>query len=122
VEELISEIQFYEGVLREKPNHIDALKVLGHLYTRNKQYGQGLMLDLKLKKLLPHDPVVNYNLACSYALLGRTEQALNALREAILFGYTDYRHMMKDPDLKALQDSEEFQKIISWCKLVAKGK
>ena len=118
----MSEIQFYEGVLREKPNHIDALKVLGNLYTQNRQYDQGLMLDLKLKKPLPQDPVVNYNLACSYALLGRAEQALNALREAILFGYADYRHMTEDPDLKSLHDLHEFQKIISWCKLVGKGK
>jgi tetratricopeptide (TPR) repeat protein len=122
VKDLISETEFYEGVLREKPNHIDALKVLGNLYTESKRYEEGLMIDLKLKHLMPDDPVVSYNLACSYALLGRTRQALDTLRQAILAGYTDYAYMQKDKDLKSLRHLGEFKEIIEWCRLLAKKK
>ena len=34
-------------------------------------------------QLRPNDPLAHYNLACSYALLKRTEQALKILRRAV---------------------------------------
>ena len=80
------------------------------------------MIDLKLKKMLPDDPIVNYNIACSYALLGKNEQALDSLRKSILLGYTDHNHMLQDEDLKSLRDLPEFQDIINWCKIISKEK
>ena len=122
MKQLMSEIEFYEGVVKEKANHIDALKILGNLYTQDKQYEAGLMIDLKLIRLLPEDPNVHYNLACSFALLGRSKQALDTLRKAIIHGYKDYRHMKDDEDLASLRGSPEFQEILNWCKLASRKK
>jgi len=122
MKQTFSEIEFYEGVIREKPDHIDALKILGNLYTQNKQYEAGLMIDLKLSRLLPEDPNVHYNLACSFALLGRSKQALDTLRKAIILGYTDHRHMKDDEDLVSLRNLPEFQEIVKWCRIASEEK
>jgi len=42
---------------------------LGNAYTENGMYAKGLLVDLKLSRLKPNDPLVHYNLARSYALL-----------------------------------------------------
>ena len=120
MKQLMSEVEFYEGVLKEKPHHVDALKILGSLYTQNKQHEAGLMIDLRLQALLPEDETVHYNLACSFALLGRTSQALDTLRKAIILGYSDYRHMREDEDLAGLRDLDEFKEIVNWCKIASR--
>jgi len=116
-EEFSLEIRFFEGVLRRRPGYIAAMKALAELYTRAGLYRKGLRLDLKLSRLLPHEPEVHYNLACSYALLGEKKKAIETLRKAVILGYRDYSHMQEDPDLESLRNDEEFKEIIRICRL-----
>ena len=55
--------------------------------------------------------MVQYNLACSYSLVGQYEQAVSALDQAIDRGYTDFRWLSEDPDLEALRSQPEYKKI-----------
>ena len=107
------EIVFYEGVLKRRPDYVDALIPLAEAYTRNGQHEKGLEMDKRLAELCKEDPVVHYNLACSYALVGNKKEALRALRSAVKLGYCDFAHLRKDADLKSLQDDPEFQSIAS---------
>ncbi|GIW73036.1 MAG: hypothetical protein KatS3mg102_2578 [Planctomycetota bacterium] len=102
------QIGFYEAVLRSEPEHLEALHALGHLYTAVGRHEDGLRIDEQLVRLTPQEPVVHYNLACSLALLGRTEQALQALARAIALGYRDADHMIADPDLASLRELDGF--------------
>ena len=47
----------------------------------------GLEADRRLMALLPQDPRVRYNLACSCALLGQTDEAFQRLSEACDLGF-----------------------------------
>jgi len=106
------EIAFYEGILKSAPCFIQALIVLGDLYTKAGLWQKGLEVDVKLSQLRPDDAFVFYNLACSYALLKNTRAALGALTRAIDFGYDDFEHLKDDEDLENLHKDEHFQAYI----------
>jgi tetratricopeptide (TPR) repeat protein len=106
------EIAFYESILKDTPCFIEALSVLGDLYTRAGLWQKGLDVDLKLSELRPDDALVFYNLACSYALLKQTRLALGALTRAIEFGYDDFEYLKSDTDLDNLLKDEHFQQYI----------
>jgi len=105
------EIGFFEGLVSRDPSYVEALQILGDTYTRRGKFVDGLKVDEHLSKLRPDDPLVLYNLACSYALTRRHEQAISALIRAIDHGYADFRWIAKDPDLKALRKHKLFKKV-----------
>lgn len=105
------DIHFYEGILKRSPNYIEALMPLAEAYTRRGRYDKGLEIDRRLSKLCKEDPIVFYNLACSFNLVGRERDALQNLKKAIKLGYCDFPHMKKDPDLKSLQNHPDFLKL-----------
>ncbi len=106
------EIAFYEGILVEDPEFVDALLPLAEAYTKAGLHDKGLEADLTLSRLRPNDPTVHYNLACSFALTGRRDEALKALEYAITLGYTDLDFMLTDADLVSLHDEERFAELI----------
>jgi len=106
------EIGFYEKIIADTPDFIQALAALGDLYTRAGYWQKGLDADVRLSGLKPDDPVIFYNLACSYALLNQTRAALNALSKAIELGYDDFRHLRSDRDLENLLKDAHVQAFI----------
>lgn len=106
------EMSFFEKLVAEDPDFINALIPLAELYTRKGFHEKALELDLRISKLRPEDDIAHYNLACSLALAGRKEEALEALRQAIQLGYVDFEHMKKDPDLKTLRDDPRFRAFL----------
>ena len=107
------EIDFLEGVLKRCPSHEPTLEVLGHLYTRAGRYDDGLRMDLEMTRRQPANPEHWYNLACSYALVSRSDDALQALDHAIRLGYRDVEWMLKDGDLKPLHTDPRFRKLVA---------
>ena len=105
------DIAFYEGIVKRRPNYIEALGPLAEAYTRKGLYKKGLEIDRRLSRLCQDNPVVFYNLACSYALVGQTKAALRSLKKAIRLGYDDFDHMKKDADLKPLEGDPAFEKL-----------
>ena len=82
-EDVAFEIGFFEGIARHDPDYIEALQVLGDAYTKSGQWEKGLRIDERLARLCPNNPLVFYNLACSYSLLTRLDEAFAALDSAI---------------------------------------
>ena len=103
------EISFYEKLLEKRPHFIQALIALGNAYTQRGDYEKGLEIDLRLSRLRKDDPVVYYNLACSYSLLGRIDEALSSLKKSIELGYEDFNYLRGDPDLENLKKDKRFQ-------------
>ena len=110
------EIEFYERLLEKRPHYIDALMALGEVYTQRGLYQKGLEVDKRLVQIKEKDPIVFYNLACSYSLLEKIDESIEALLKAISLGYYDFRHMQFDPDLKNIQKDKRFQEIIKQAK------
>lgn len=106
------EITFYERLLANDPDFVDALAALGEAYTRRGWYEKGLAVDQKLCQLKAKEPIVWYNLACSYSLLERPDDAVQALRQAIKLGYDDFEYLGKDPDLEPLRRSPKFRRFL----------
>ena len=112
IENLEFEIEFYENILKKKADFVQALTALGNAYTQKGLYEKGLEIDKKLIRLRPDDPIVFYNLACSYSLLQQIDLALEALTKAIELGYDDFDYMQADADLANIRRDERFNATI----------
>ena len=106
------EISFFEKLVKQKPNYVDALIPLAEAYTKSGLYEKGLQIDKRLVKLRKNDPVVYYNLACSLALMAKKDESFTALKQAIKLGYNDFDHMKHDPDLKNLHGDTRFEEFL----------
>lgn len=93
------EISFLEGLRARSPECPDVLRLLGLAYSQSGRYAEALDVDRLLIRLLPDDPRVFYNLACSYSLARQPARSITALGRALNRGYRDYRWILKDPDL-----------------------
>jgi tetratricopeptide (TPR) repeat protein len=106
------DVAFYERILLSQPNNVRVLKLLGELYARLGRHERALRIDQQLSELFPDDCLVRYNLACSLAMQGVAEHALEALGSALELGYNDFSHLEVDPDLDRLRALPEFQSLL----------
>src|SRR5215475_2870231 len=109
--ELDVKIGFMEGLVRRDPTYVDALQLLGDHYTQRGRFNEGLNVDERLARLEPQNPVVFYNLACSYSLTDQFDRAAEALEKAIILGYKDFAWLTKDPDLKKFRLQAAYRDI-----------
>ena len=104
-------IQFMEGIVRRDPEYVEALQLLGDHYTQRGRFEQGLKVDEQLSRLEPANPLVFYNLACSYSLIGEVDMAATALEKARARGECEVKWRAKDPDLKTLRKHPLYRDI-----------
>src|SRR5208283_3766399 len=95
VRELDVKISFLEGLTERDPRYVEALQVLGDHYTQRGKFQNSLKVDERLASLEPGNPLVFYNLACSYALSGELDQAAIALEKSLQLGYRDFNWLAK---------------------------
>jgi len=106
------DIAFYDAILESDPEYIDVLRCQGELLSRKGLHGRALAIDRRLAEILPGDPVVQYNLACSLAMGGLDEESLAALQAALEAGYDDFEHLALDKDLDGLRGNRAFQALL----------
>src|SRR5262245_50033559 len=106
------ELDFFGAVLARCPDYIDVLRILGNLLTLKGRFAEGLQVDKRLVQLRPSDALAHYNLACSYALLHRPDQAIKTLRRAVELGYRDFRYMREDRDLDTIRHDPRFRQLL----------
>ncbi|UCD14844.1 MAG: hypothetical protein JSV34_03730 [Candidatus Omnitrophota bacterium] len=109
------EIRFYEKLLRVRPDFVHVLFCLGDAYTQKGFYKEGLEVDKRLAKLKPEDPIVHYNLACSFSLVEDIDAALREFKKAVLLGYDDFSYIFQDADLENLRKDAAFKEFL--CKI-----
>jgi len=106
------DIDFFERLLARTPNAVDVLRVLAELVSKKGLLARAVDLDRRLVALLPDDFLARYNLACSLARAGRSDEAIDALSRAILLGYDDIDHMESDPDLESIRHHPDFLALL----------
>lgn len=106
------EIDFFARILERAPDFVDVLRVQGNNLTLKGRYGEGLQIDKRLVMLRPQDPLAHYNLACSFALLRKSELAIKTLRRAVELGYRDFRYMREDRDLDSIRHDPRFRQLL----------
>ena len=62
--------------------------------------------------LAPNDPLILYNAACNWALLGESDHALDGLERALDAGVAVGDWIRHDPDFASLRDHPRFQAIV----------
>jgi non-specific serine/threonine protein kinase len=60
----------------------------------------------------PEEPSVIYNVACVYAIVGSTDEALDLLEQVIARGFGHRGWVEQDPDLRSLRDHPRFRKLL----------
>ena len=111
VRELDIKISFLEGIVRRDSEYVEALQVLGDHYTQRGRYEHSLTVDKQLSRLEPCNPLVFYNLACSYSLNSEFDLAAAALEKALSLGYRDFKWLARDPDLRRLRKHPIYRSI-----------
>jgi non-specific serine/threonine protein kinase len=61
--------------------------------------------------LRPDDASVLYNAACTFCLMKKKSEALDALRKAHEAGFRDADWARRDPDLESLYGDAEFERL-----------
>ena len=107
------DIRFLEDLLARVGEAPDILTHLGYLYTQAGRHRDALAVDQRLVALRPRDPLAFYNLACSFALLGKVNRGFDALKRAIALGYRDLDHMQEDADLESLHNDRRWNDLLS---------
>jgi len=106
------DIDFFEKLLARNGDSVEVLRTLGELVAKKGDVCRALQIDQRLVSLLPDDFLARYNLACSLALAGRPDEAVDSLSSAILLGYDDLAHLEVDPDLDSLRERPDFRALL----------
>lgn len=100
------------AISERDPKNAPALEMLGCALTRVGRYEEALRIDQELARLRPRDATVRYNLACSHSLLENMDEAIRELKSAFDLGYRDYRHLLRDPDLRNVRGDRRFKALL----------
>lgn len=98
----------YQKVVKENPFHGPYWYRLGYIAIQTKDYDLAIQANEKATDLLAFPGNAMYNLACTYALAGNGDIALNWLERAIKKGYNNLHQIMQDEDLKSLKNHPRF--------------
>ena len=103
---------FYPNYLMRNPDDARAhqfyaftLKRLGRIDEAKKEMNIALELN-------PNDLIINYNLACFYALLDDKKTAIECLKRTIDNGFRNFEYIKHDPDLYSLREEADFIKLL----------
>jgi serine/threonine protein kinase/tetratricopeptide (TPR) repeat protein len=64
-------------------------------------------------ELNPSDPLMFYNAACFYALMGEKKLAIEALKNSVAAGHEDYEWFKRDPDLNSIREEPEYIELMN---------
>jgi hypothetical protein len=98
--------------VQRHPENVTALTALSQSLAQLDRRLQGLSVDQQLADLEPHNPIVQYNLACSQALNGDCAGAMVSLQQAVTLGFADASFIASDPDLESLHPLKTFRRLV----------
>ena len=76
------------------------------------RYPEAVSMMDRAIKIDPSDRVVHYNMACAYAIMGETDQALDYLEKMTKTGVKNMDWVKNDGDLDSLRDHPRFKKFM----------
>ena len=104
-------IAAFENHLKQVPEDARARVLLGSDYAKLGRSDDALR-ELNLAVTLrANEASILYNAACLYCALGRKQEALETLRKSWEAGFKDSSWARRDPDLAALHDDPEFNRL-----------
>jgi adenylate cyclase len=105
-------IEVAKQELSVNPGDVRALYLGAISWARIGRKKEALAWAAKALALDSEDSAVLYNVACLYAVLHRTEEALTCLRRVVRSGWRK-EWIQNDPDLSSLRNNPEFQRLLA---------
>jgi non-specific serine/threonine protein kinase len=103
------------GSRKLEVNPDDAV-AMSRMVTPLSHFGDGARAFAMLQRIIEIDStdgLLQYNCACSYAMMGKKTEALACLKNAFASGYKNVSEWVKmDPDLISLHDDPEYHALI----------
>jgi serine/threonine protein kinase/Flp pilus assembly protein TadD len=96
-------VEVIEKHLEMHPDDVRALYLGAQNLCRLGQHERGLDWAKRALAIDPEDSAVCYNLACIYAILGKTEEAIDSLEKSIACGFGDKKIIQNDPYLNPIR-------------------
>jgi len=106
-------LQLAEKHLELNPDDARALYLGGGALVQIGERERGLEWAKRACAIDPEDPGVLYNVACVYAFLEQTDDALTCLEKAIRNGFGHREWLENDPDLDSLRGVPRFKTLLS---------
>ena len=107
----IRRVEALEAHINEVPDDARARMQLAITFA-SLDREEDAMREARLAMVLrPNEPTVLYNAACTFCMLNRKPEALEAIRKAWDAGFKDAVWARRDPDLAILHDDPEFQRL-----------
>jgi len=109
----LAALQEFEPELLGLPADDPRLNIaIGNGFLEDGQYERAAAEYHKALKLAPDSEIAWYNLACAFARMKKTQEAVDALRKAADCGYRDIEWLKNDPDLDNLRDEKLYKAFI----------
>ena len=110
LEEAISN---YKMALHHNKKFEEAYINLSTAYLNTKQFESSLKTLNTLESINPRHPLLHYNFACYYSLLGNISMGIKSLRQAVTNGFKNHRILKTDPDIESLRQDPRFKELQS---------
>lgn len=101
-------VQLIERHLRIAPDDAKAMIMQGNTLIMLDEREKGIDYIARGAALAPNEPLVLYNVACGFALLGEDERALSYLDQAVKAGFGDRQMLLRDSDFQKLRQDPRF--------------
>jgi serine/threonine protein kinase/Flp pilus assembly protein TadD len=105
-------LQVYPRYLSAHPDDARAHMFYGANLAQSGRNEEGKVEAAKAIELSPGDPVMMYNAACFYALMGEKHLAIDSLKNSIAAGNENYEWLKRDPDLDSIRNEPEYLELI----------
>jgi serine/threonine protein kinase/Tfp pilus assembly protein PilF len=105
------QMQAFESHLRQVPEDARARILLAGDYALEGREEDAVREANLAMTLRPDEATVLYNAACTFCLMKRKADAIDALAKAWRAGFRDADWARRDPDLQFLQGDPEFEKL-----------
>jgi Flp pilus assembly protein TadD len=103
--------QVFEAHLRDVPEDARARILLAAYYAAANRADDAVREANLAMVLRPNETTVLYNAACTFCLLGRKFEGMDALSKAWRAGFRDTDWVRRDPDLAILRGDPEFERL-----------
>ncbi|MEO7367718.1 MAG: protein kinase [Gemmatimonadaceae bacterium] len=105
-------LSLMEGSLELNPDDARAANLAAGVFASLGEAEPALKYAERSLAIDPEDPMLLYNVACTYSSLGRIDQAISCLERAVEKGFGHREWIDNDPDLKPLRSSPKYQAIV----------
>lgn len=99
-------------LVKKFPNESAPNYLLGYCLHGLKKYEEARACYEKSKKIPRLKINSLYNIACTYSMENKREDAFKALREAIKAGFNNFGQMQSDTDFANIKDDPRFKKLL----------